>query len=81
MNKVSKVALYLYDRNVIKEICARHGLSQEDAMRSFLFSKTYRMLCDERYAMTDFSYPAIFDIWESETVTGDPRNSAYIRED
>lgn len=29
--------------------------------------------------MTDFGAEALFDIWECEKVTGDPRNSIYIR--
>ena len=35
----------------------------------------YILVC----GMTDFGAGAIFEIWESERVTGDPRNSVYIR--
>ena len=79
MKKISKVMLYLYDRNVIKAISQIHGIPAKEALRRFLFSETYRMLCDESYEMIEFSYPAILDIWESENNTGDPRNSVYIK--
>ena len=78
MNKLSDVLLYLYDRNLVKKICEKHGLSPMEAFRSFVSSDTYRMLCDKRYMMHQFSYDAIFDIWENEFLTGDPRNSIYI---
>jgi hypothetical protein len=31
--------------------------------------------------MTSFGAGAVLDIWEAEKVTGDPRNSVYIREE
>ena len=31
--------------------------------------------------MTAFGAAGVFDIWESEMITGDPRNSIYIRGD
>jgi hypothetical protein len=37
------------------------------------------MLSDPSLEMWDFGYPAIFDMWETEQITGDPRNSVYIR--
>ena len=37
------------------------------------------MLENADLAMWEFSERAIFDMWESERVTGDPRNSAYLR--
>lgn len=48
-------------------------------MRSFIFSKTYKMLSDSELEMWDFSPFGIFDMWEAEQVTGDPRNSLYLR--
>ena len=44
-----------------------------------IHKQTLHMLEDPEYAMWEFSERAIFDIWESEQVTGDPRNSVYIR--
>ena len=34
---------------------------------------------NEEMFMVEFGCPAIFEIWEAEQITGDPRNSAYIR--
>jgi len=50
-----------------------------DAARAFLISETHAMLEDACLAMTEFSDRAIFDMWEAEKVTGDPRNSASLR--
>ena len=50
-----------------------------DAARNFPISKTHAMLESPEYAMWEFSERAIFDIWESEQITGDPRNLVYIR--
>ena len=50
-------------------------------MRKFLASETYRMLRNPQLAMWDFSPVGVFDMWESEQITGDPRNSLYIRRD
>ncbi len=37
------------------------------------------MVCDQELAMWEFSHPAILSMWECEQITGDPRNSIYIR--
>jgi len=42
-------------------------------------SETHTMLENEEYSMWDFSERAIFDMWEAEKVTGDPRNSVNLR--
>ena len=67
------------EKYVTGELCSRYGLKPFDALQRFLNSKTYQMVCDKELAMWEFSDRAIFDIWEAERVTGDPRNSAYIR--
>ena len=43
------------------------------------FSKTYEMLCNPELQMWNFSCFGIFDMWEAEQRTGDPRNSIYIQ--
>ncbi len=68
-----------YDKEVIKMIREKYGLDEWSALRRFLQSETYAMLSDPSLEMWDFGYPAIFDMWETEQVTGDPRNSVYIR--
>ena len=36
------------------------------------------MLENEDCGLTSFGAGAVFEMWESEKVTGDPRNSIYI---
>ena len=47
----------------------------------FLASETHEMLVDEDLKMWYFSPLALYDVWENEVITGDPRNSLYIRGD
>ena len=54
-------------------------MNEMDAARAFLTSETHRMLEDAEMAMWEFSERAIFDMWEAEQITGDPRNSVYLR--
>lgn len=68
-----------YNRNVIQMIMEKYGMDQMDASRAFLTSETHTMLEDASLGMCDFSDRAIFNMWEAEKVTGDPRNSAYLR--
>ena len=49
------------------------------AIRSFLFSETYQMLLDPLTGVYTFSPQIVFEMWESEMITGNPRNSQYIR--
>lgn len=79
MNKVDVYTLDFYDRMVSKYIIEKYGLTEKDALRRFVSSETYRMLADPELEMWDFSPFGIFDMWEAEQVTGDPRNSLYIR--
>lgn len=50
-----------------------------EALRSFLSSETHAMPEDRECGMTDFGPYGIFDIGEAERVTGNLRNSVYIR--
>jgi len=59
----------------------KYGLPVMDALASYLESETYRMFNDPSLVMEEFSPLGIFDMWESERVTGDPRNSLYLRRD
>ena len=49
------------------------------ATRAFLTSETHSMIENPNLEMWEFSERAIFDMWEVERITGDPRNSAYLR--
>lgn len=70
-----------YDKMVSTQISNKYGYSIMDSLRRFLFSKTYKMLSNPELEMWEFSPNGIFDIWEAEQITGDPRNSLYIRRD
>ena len=79
MTKTPCFSLDYYDKSVIQRIMDKYALSPMDASRAFLTSKTHAMLENPDMAMWEFSDRAIFDIWEAEQVTGDTRNSIYIR--
>ena len=67
-------------QEAVKELGDRYGLSPFESLRRFLNSKVYQMLCNPAMAMWEFSNPAILEMWECEQITGDPRNSALLRE-
>ena len=79
MTKISIFSLYCYNKNVIKMIMEKYGLTEMEAAREFLMSETHRMLEDANMAMWEFSARAIFDMWEVEKITGNPRNSVHLR--
>lgn len=81
MNHVDARTRDFFDRRVLAEIKAKYGFNELDAIRSFLLSETYQMLVDPQTEVYSFSPLILFDMWESEMITGDPRNSRYIRED
>lgn len=68
-----------YDRQVARLIIEKYGLEELDAIRLFIESDTYQMLIDPMAEVYTFSPKIVFDMWESERITGDPRNSQYIR--
>ena len=68
-----------FDRHVSKMIMDKYGYDERIALKSFLASQTYRMLVDKSLEVHAFSPRAVFDMWECEKVTGNPRNSIYIR--
>ena len=79
MEKFFPHYLGFVEHYVVGELCSRYGIEPFEALRRFLNSETYRMICDPKLAMWEFSHPAILSIWECEQITGDPRNSIYIR--
>lgn len=70
-----------YDNKVVTHIVEKYGFSEQTALESYLASETYRMFCRPDLEMTDISPLGIFDMWEVEQVTGDPRNSLYVGRD
>ncbi len=81
MKKLDPTITDYYDQEVVKMIAEKYGYPPMDALRQFVFSKTHELLENEETGMTSFGAGAVFDIWEAEKVTGDPRNSVYIREE
>lgn len=80
----SAVTIYLlvyYNTEIVQMISDKYGLSEMDALRKFICSETYQMLIEPELEMWDFSPCGLFDMWESEQITGNPRNSLYIRRD
>lgn len=81
MTKISVFSLDCYNKNIIKMIMGKYGLTEMEAAREFLMSETHRMLEDADMAMWEFSDRVIFDLWEVEKITGNPRNSVHLRSD
>lgn len=79
MTKIPAFSLDCYNKNVIKMIMEKYGMTEMEAAREFLMSETHRMLEDADMAMWEFSARAIFDMWEVEKITGNPRNSVHLR--
>ena len=79
MNKMPSYSLDYYDTSVICRIMDKYDMDEMEAARAFLTSETHAMLENLDLAMWEFSELAIFDMWEVEQVTGNPRNSLYLR--
>ena len=79
MTRIPSFSLDYYNKKVIQMIVDKYGYEYMDAARAFLTSETHSMLEDADLAMWEFSAPAVFDMWETEKKTGDPRNSVYLR--
>lgn len=79
MTKPSCYSMDYYNKHVIQLIMDKYAMNQMDATRAFLASQTHAMLENPELAMWEFSDCAIFDMWETERVTGDPRNSVHLR--
>jgi len=80
-NRTLPPILQNIDAEVAELISKSRNVSDMDALRLFLDSKTHEMLSDNALRLWHFSPLAIFDMWEAEQATGDPRNSLYLRGD
>ncbi len=80
-NRTNPSIMQLIDSEVSLLIAQSRKISELDALRLFLNSKTHEMVLDADLKMWYFSNLAIFDMWECEEATGDPRNSLYLRGD
>ena len=81
MKRLDPEIIDYYNCEVTDMICEKYGYSPMDALRAFIMSETHEMLENEESGFTSFGAGGIFDIWEAEKVTGNPRNSVYIRGD
>ena len=79
MSRVPVDVLDYYDAEVVRRIIEKYGYGERDAFEQFIGSQTYRMLADPAMEMWQFGPEGLFNIWESEKVTGSPKNSAYLR--
>lgn len=80
MKRLPAFALDYYDTQVTSMIADKYDMDPLDAARAFVLSETHAMLEDARCALWDFGPGGVFDMWEVEQVTGDPRRSVYVRE-
>lgn len=80
-NRTRPSILQNLDTEVALLISKNRNVSEVEGLRLFLNSETHAMLEDDDLKMWYFSPLALFDIWENEVITGDPRNSAYLRGD
>ncbi len=81
INDEMVLILEYYDREVVRLICNKYGFTPHVALRKFFDSETYQMLRNPKLAMWELSPIGIFDMWENEQITGNPRTSLYIRRD
>lgn len=79
MTRPNPDTLYYYDHAVTDMIMEKYGYDRLEALKKFVDSKTHALLEDMENGLSSFGSHGIFDIWECEMVTGDPRNSIYIR--
>lgn len=80
-NYVNPWILQNIDAPVSMLIAESRAIDPLDAFRLFLASQTHEMLEDDSLKMWYFSPLALFDMWETEQATGDPRKSLYLRGD
>ena len=73
--------LTFYNEKVSQMIVDKYGVEPLSVLRRFLYSETYKMLTNVELEMWDFSPLGIFDMREAEQITGNPRNSLYLRRD
>ncbi|NBI13173.1 hypothetical protein GVX81_06020 [[Haemophilus] felis] len=78
---VSARTLDFFDRQVGQLIIDKYGFTELEAINAFIQSETYKMLIDPDLELYKVSPYILFDLWENEKITGNPRNSAYIRSD
>ena len=80
-NRTRPSILQNIDAEVAFQIAQSRNITPMNGLRLFLASITHEMLLDDSLKLWYLSPLAIFDMWENEIASGDPRNSLYIRGD
>jgi hypothetical protein len=73
--------MYFFDHWVVPMISEEYKLDEDQALRMFINSQTYKLLEDKETKLFRESPLVIFDMYKTEHETGDPRNSSYIEND
>lgn len=81
MKKEVPFILSYYDREITSMISVKYGFGFLESLRKLFDSDTYQMLSNPELEMWEFSPAGIFDMWETEQITGSPKNSLYLRRD
>lgn len=81
MIKTNVRTLVFFNQYIINKIIEKYGFDEKTAMRKFIMSETYKMLTDKELEIYTMSPEIVLDMWEVEQVTGEPRNSLYLRSD
>jgi len=81
MKRISSDMLYFFDSWLIPKISQEYKISEETAMKNFIYSETYNMLSDYSTKLFIESPLVIFDMYKAEKEKGSPRESSYIKGD
>jgi hypothetical protein len=81
MSRISSDMLYFFDSWLIPKISEEYKISEETAMKNFIYSETYNMLSDYSTKLFIESPLVIFDMYKTEKEKGNPRESSYIKGD
>ena len=79
MNRIPARTLDFFASHVVELMVKKYGLDEWQAIKEFIYSQTYQMLQDPELALYQLSPLILFDMWEAEKITGNPRNSLYLR--
>ena len=72
---------YHCSTEVRRMVSEKYDSDPMDALRRYHNLETHRMFLDPELEMLGIPPIGIFDMWEVEQVTGNPRNSLYIGRD
>ncbi len=81
MKEVPVRTMDFFNRQVIHRIISKYGMADMAAIRAFIGSETYAMLMRPELEIYKMSPLIVFDMWENEQITHDPKNSLYLRSD